>query len=306
MKILLITNSPIANPGIVVPNDKKDFFDLYKEEIESRSVTDIVFGFPSWDAAASYFNQKEVKVHPARPAIGGEDGLLSKIQYKSLIVPKRTIVKANLDYDSELFCGAFKSGDYFQSMVSLLPTDDSEFVICNIGEVNRNCDKKVSGVGLHLVHESGVSPASNYSNFVWEYLRQGVVEVFGNLNAKRVSLKDKTNIEAAANISLSKSARAAIIEAGLLFDKKCSYEISCELNGTLDTKKASQSLHKLRMFSVLNSLAQQGIENPTHLKSVSQSVQLDVSFGIDVNLLTLLQGAFAGGYTREFDLKIEF
>lgn len=309
MQLLLATNSPIPHPGyIVTESTKRDFFEIFGEELKDRGVFDLIYSPWVTKVIYNYFSQDEVKrtIYPLKSAISSKPELAGKIYPKSNIITKKTLIDAAVKFDDALFYGVFKSKAHYDYILSALPTSDSELVICDVGTINTHSTRKAQGPGFYILRGGEAVPANNYSNSVWSLIHHGIVEVFGNLNAKKIHLKDKTDTSVSSTVSLSEELSALPLELGINLKAKCSYEICCEMNGTLDTYKASQALHKLEMFSALQLLAQQMIDNPTHLKKVAQNVQLDISFGVGIKLLTMLQGSFEGGYTREFDLEIQF
>ena len=305
MKLLLSTNSPVANPGYIASKKtKKDYLTLLKEEPWYFKI----FHFDLVNARRKYKlkNNYDLTINPMKNCIGGNNDLFTKIYPKSHTITKKTIGESGIDYDDDLFCGIFKNKKHFEFLLDSFETSDSEIVICNIDEVNNYLTDKSENLGIYFVKDEMIYTASNYSDDMWSYIKEGIIDVFGNLDAKKIYLKDKTNINTNINISFSKELIDIAPEIGLNLNRKCEYEIECEQNGTLNVSKAKMSINKLNMFKDLKVLALQMVDNPKHLKSIKQNVQLDISFGVNMKMLTLLQGSFEGGYSRKFDLYIEF
>lgn len=314
MKLILITNSPVANPGYIVSKTtKKDYLSILKEDFNRVPLYKYILDFnflynPFFKAGVKYYthNNYELVIYPLKKSIGGINDIIAKIYPSSNVITKNTIQESEINYNDPLFCGIFKNKVLFDSLLDSFQTSDSEIIICNLDEVNKYVTEKLHGLGVYLVHDDTLLPSANFSDNMWSYVREGIIGVFGNLNAIKMHLVDKTIIDSNANIGISKKLMAIAPEIGLNFNRKCTYEIQCELNGTLDISKAKQSMHKLNMFSDLKLLASQMIDNPKHLKSIKQNIQLDISFGVNMNMLTLLQGSFEGGYSRQFELLLEF
>ncbi|WP_165500966.1 hypothetical protein, partial [Lelliottia amnigena] len=208
--------------------------------------------------------------------------------------------------DDPIFKGLFKTDNHFQEVIKSLPSTDSEIFICDIDSVNSNYYEEISSVGIYVVNAGKIIPSVNYSDQMWSYIREGIINVFGNLNAKKIHMMDETTAQANANISLTNELKKLSAEIGLSFDRKSTYSLYSELNGTLDTLKAEQSLSSLDLVPSLRALAKQMIDNPNQLRKVNHNLSLDISFGIDVGLLTRLQGSFEGGYNRLFKLEMDF
>jgi len=319
MKVLLITDAPVQNPGfIATETTKKEYLELLKNSFEAKPSSSILRAFtplsmrlftnPLVTSGLQYFtqNKTQIVVIPSSNVISKDDNLISKITPKSHTLNKRTILDGGITFDDHHFCGIFKSKEQFKHILDNLPTDDSEFVICDAPEISKYAAHPIGFTGVAFVVDKQVIPASDFSDKMWSTVRLGVLGVFGNLNAKSIRLTDKTTSDVNAELRIRKEIINFGATAGLNFHRKCSYEISCDLNGTLDVETAKIELNKLDHVDDLKLLATQMIANPRHLNKIQQCISLDASFGIDVNLLSCLQGSFEGGYSRVFDLEIQF
>lgn len=308
MKLLLITNSKEPNLGyLVTKNTKKDFLEIYKENLKKENIFQFMFSNSMLRSGYTYLFQDDFELQTIKiDKPNGQDDIWSKIMLNSLIINKKTIISGRVKYDNPIFKGLFKTDNHFQEVIRSLPSTDSEIFICDIDSVNVNYYEDISSVGIYVVNAGKIISSVNYSDQMWSYIREGIINVFGNLNAKKIHMMDETTAQASANINLTSELKKLSAEIGLNFDRKSTYSLYSELNGTLDTLKAEQSLTSLDLVPSLRALAKQMIDNPNQLRKVNHNLSLDISFGIDVGLLTRLQGSFEGGYNRLFKLEMDF
>ncbi|WP_347115692.1 hypothetical protein AAHB66_07240 [Leclercia sp. S52] len=268
MKLLLITNSKEAEPGyLVTKNTKKDFLEIYKENLKKENLFQLMFSYSFLKSGYTYFYQDECELQTIKiDKPSGQNDIWSKIMLSSLIINKKAIISGGVKYDNSIFKGLFKTENHFQEVIKSLPSTDSEIFICDIGTVNACYIEEISSVGIYVVNAGQVIPSVNYSDQMWSYIREGIINVFGNLNAKKINLIDETVSHGNANISLTSELKKLSAEIGLSFDRKSTYALYSELNGTLDTLKAEQSLSSLDLVPSLRALAKQMIDNPNHLK----------------------------------------
>lgn len=306
MKLLLVSNSKELEPGhLVTKRTKKDFLDIYRSNFTKLSIFHYITTGHLIKSGLDYLFQDENELQRVTlPNSEGLDDFWAGIFPYSLVISKGTIIDGNLKHNNKIFKGIFKTERHFNEIVNSLPSTDSEICICDINTINKYIIDKVSTVGIYLVGSGRVLSAMNYSDQMWSHVREGILNVFGNLNVKKIHLSDMTSANAEINISTELKQLSADI--GLRFDRRSTYELYSELNGTLDTLKAEQSISELDLVPSLRVLAKQMIDNPTHLKTVKHNISVDISFGVDINLLTRLQGSFDGGYNRVFSLEMTF
>jgi hypothetical protein len=53
-------------------------------------------------------------------------------------------------------------------------------------------------------------------------------------------------------------------------------------------------------------LAEHAALNPGTLICIKKEISLDIAFGMNINLISLFQGAFEGGYERVFAVNLSF
>ena len=102
MQLLLATNSPIPHPGyIVTESTKRDFFEIFGEELKDRGVFDLIYSPWVTKVIYNYFSQDEVKrtIYPLKSAISSKPELAGKIYPKSNIITKKTLIDAAVKFD---------------------------------------------------------------------------------------------------------------------------------------------------------------------------------------------------------------
>lgn len=308
MKIILISNSKENDPGLrITKNTKKEFLEIYKDKIRKESALQLMISGTLVSSVFDYLFQKDNELYTIKlntENTSKNNDPWSIITLNAAIISKETIIDSSIKYNDKLFKGIFKSERHFNEIVKSLPSFDSEIYICDPHTIKQINPHELLPVGIYVMGSGKIIPSRNYSDQMWSHVREGILGAFGNLNVKKIHLIDTTSSSAKSNINADLKNLSADI--GLNFERKSSYEIISELNGTLDTLKAEQYLSQLDHTPSLKILAKQMIDNPNHLKSIKHNLILDISFGMDIDLLTRLQGSFEGGYNRTFKLEMEF
>lgn len=316
MNVVLVTNQKGKEFGsFYAVKTKKALFTILKDEIKKFSKKSFFgklkcyhsFNNPFLKAINRYITQDEYisNVASLRKSIGGDDSILSKVLPYSIVISKISIINAEIPYNAEIYNGIFKDETQYNYIVSNLPSDDSAIYITDLSVLYK-FGVELHDAGIYLYHRDLLYKSEAYSETVWDNLKNGVISVFSSLNATSISLIEESVVASELEVSLAKELTAFAPKIGLNLKKRQSFELNCKLNANLDLAEASKNLYLLDDFKGLRTLAEKNIKNPCTLKSINQKIELNISFGMNVKVLSALQGVFEGGYTRKLNCEIIF
>lgn len=232
------------------------------------------------------------------------------LESKSIITSVSEIRSSGLNYEDNIFDGYIKSKDHMEQLLALLPGNDSRVIITNrnnLSEFMVNRSIPPSGVYLSDIYgEKALYGVSDYSEDVWRRVRSAIVDVFSNLGANSVSIKDVTDGGFDAKINVSeKLLKKLSLELGFSVKRKVKFDFDLELDPHFNKEAAEMSLSMLRPVEQLHQVAKHILAGG-RVKSVHQNIDMDISFGVNFNALTLMQGVFEGGNQRKLNVKVIF
>ncbi|MGX5832644.1 hypothetical protein ACWIJ6_00460 [Aeromonas piscicola] len=321
MDILLVSNTPNSSNGYVtVDGENPDFINFINKEFTPPEDTDntvlwniknfaykanIVYAANVLYQAAT--SRKNLQIKKVPKISSGKKHQRVDLLSQSVIVPKKTIVDGEVEYNNEIFKGMFKLKEQFEQIIKNMDSDDSEIIVCDAESVTNSLGLDSIDVGIYTIDNTNrLIKLSNYSQCMWENVKDGIIKIFLNLNANRIYISDKTEVSADTIISISKEVISLAPKLGLNLKRRDVFSFDMKLHGVFDVEKASESLYKITAFPELKALAEHIIANNNSGQSYEGVAFLDVSFGADLNLITIFQGAFSSGYSRELQIKIEF
>jgi hypothetical protein len=306
MDIVIATNRPVLIPGRMVRKGKtsEEMIGEVANKIFSKSTAwKILTSNPTWaaDVVSSVTNHSlTVAVDPQASRCD------SAIDAAVVCIDRHTLQQAKVRYDHDIWCGAFKSEEYFNLIVNSLPSADSDLVICDIASLNKLGGYDIEHPGLYVRQGNNLILASDYSMCKLVRLRVAILEAFSSLGVKKIKMEDVTDLTLNSNVSVSKELLAIAPKIGISLNRKTSFTIDAEFKGIVDLEKAKLSLLGLTGFPEIKLIGEHLIREPGNVSSVEKRVTLDLSFGLNVEMLTLFQGGFSGGYQREFHVVMRF
>lgn len=259
----------------------------------------------NWPILSNSMGQKKLSIIP-KDGENLADDLISKIDRESINIAKSIIRKAKIPHSSEHFSGIFQNSNHFKYLVNSLPSDDSKIYLSDIETINKHSIKKIHQAGIYFYHQGLLYKSGSFSKHVWEDLKVGILDVFSALNAKYIALKDESSTESALDVSISKQLRKFAPQIGLDLQRTESFELECELNGLCDTESAVSKMHLLDNCRPLQILAKNIIDTPNNVRSINQSIKLDISFGVSLSTLACMQGSYKHGHSRNLTCSIKF
>ena len=307
MDILIVGKHFIGKPGRIVKNE------ITLKDIAS-SIADAKILPSSWsEAALSLVN----------PLLGPTANLgraiydsMSKMGLdvmdtgiKGNVIDKKTLRSAGLGYDDPLFQGVFSNKIQYTTLVKNLPSDDSEIVICDPQLAQAIYGGAAPNPGVYLAEKNNIIAASKFSEGRLERLRVGILEAFSNLGASRIYVKDLTDTSFKAETELPKELVKNAANLSISFSKKLDFDFSVDYNKVqlkISTERARRALEFLRCAPELAQTVEHLIANPGAINRIRKTVSLDISFGMKAEVVSIFQGAYAGGYNRKFAVEIDF
>lgn len=212
-----------------------------------------------------------------------------------------------VEYDNEIFRGLFKLKEQFELIIKNMASDDSEIIICHTDSACQSLGIEQLDIGIYTLNKFHEPiKLTSYSQGMWENIKDGIIKTFINLNAGRIFISDKTVVSADTTLGISKEITALAPKLGLNLNKKDMFSFDMKLNGVFNIDKASKSLYKISDIPELKTLAEHIIENENAGRSYESTAFLDVTFGANLNLITIFQGSFSAGYSRQLEIKIDF
>ncbi|MDF2392654.1 hypothetical protein GWQ31_14990 [Aeromonas sp. 2MA4] len=321
MDILLVSNTPNSNNGYVtVDGENTDFINFINKEFTPpediyntvlwniknfASKANIAYAVNILYQAATSKKTLQIKEVPKISSCKKHQrvNLLSQ----SVIVPKKTVVDGEVEYNHEIFKGMFKLNEQFEQIIKNMDSDDSDIIVCDAESVANALGLDNLDVGIYTIDNSNRPiKLSNYSQCMWENVKDGIIKTFLNLNANRIYISDKTETSVEADLAISKEVISLAPKLGLNLKRRDIFSFDMKLRGVFDVERASESLYKITAFPELKALAEHIIKNNNSGQSYEGTACLDVTFGANLNLITIFQGAFSSGYSRELQIKIEF
>ncbi|MCF5861533.1 MULTISPECIES: hypothetical protein [Aeromonas] len=321
MDILLVSNTPSANSGYVtIDGENTDFINFIHKEFTPPDGTynEILWGIKNIAYKTSFIyaatvlyqaatSKKKLQIKEIPKAKGTKNHQRASLLLKSVIVPKKTVMEGEVEYNHEIFKGMFKLKEQFEQIIKNMDSDDSEIIVCDADSVANAFGLDNIDVGIYTIDNSNIPiKLSNYSQCMWENVKDGIIKTFLNLNANRIYISDKTEASVGAELAISKEVISLAPKLGLNLKRKDIFSFDMKLHGVFDVERASASLYKITAFPELKALAEHIIKNNNSGQSYEGTAFLDVTFGANLNLITIFQGAFSSGYSRELQIKIEF
>lgn len=233
----------------------------------------------------------------------------SYIERKANVVNKKTLLDSNIKYDNPIFSGVFSNKTQYTSLLKNLPSDDSDIVICDPKLAYTIYGVTVPRPGVYLAENHFVVAANKFSEGKLEKLRIAILETFSNLGASRISVKDLTNTSLEANTNHSKEFIKNAANLDISLSKKLDFDFTVEYNSsnaTIDPVRAKKAVLGLDCAPELAQAAEHLIAKPGSTSKIKKMIQLDISFGMKSELVSVFQGSYQGGYNRSFAVDIDF
>lgn len=224
----------------------------------------------------------------------------NSIENNSIAISKSVAELSDLDRHYEYFNGVVADTKQLKMLIDSLPSDDSMIYISGLDSISRIYGKKITEVGVYVENGRQISRLTNYSLDNWANLQNGIRSTFMNLGARKITILDNTAIEMSSSATvkgISSTAKGKRIE---------SFAFSATFEPHIDIDKAKASLVYLNQSEGIKSIAEHIIENGNKVLNLSQVISLDVSFGLNADVLKVFQSEFSGGYNRCLDISIEF
>lgn len=205
--------------------------------------------------------------------------------------------------DNRIFDGVFKKTDQIRE---ILPSNRlSELIIINKSTAKKyfeETENLISGLNVADENNKVLIPLPDYSNRKWSMLSTGMCHIFPYLGAKRIMIKDCTDM----NYEIESNLRAKASKFGTNYSMKRKFEIE----ETFSDYRYEPNMVKDKIF-MLNAAPHIKQKAKDLIQSKRNSIlkfteSIDVSFGLSVDMLVCFQGAFKGGFKREFNVELEF
>lgn len=302
--LFLVTSKPTETPGRYVRKGKTSsevIGSVANALISTETLKEMFWGGPS-----------VFRLYEAGQG-GGLSVAVQKVKSGLLAtanaIDKKTALTCNLKHDANLYRGLLVSSKQYELLLKMLPTDDTDIVICGVDEAQALFPASRLRPGIYFQYQDQLIPATDFSTSVFELLRVAIIEIFSKLGAKRISLQDNTDVKAEVKASVSKEVLALAPSLGLNLSRSTRFSLDATLVGTaclvdeVFMQKIKEALH---IAPELQKLAEHAAMNPGTLKAVRKDISLNISFGMNINLLAAFQGSFTGGYERALSIKIMF
>ena len=224
-------------------------------------------------------------------------------------IDKKTAATCHLKYDANVYRGLFASSKQYDLLLKMLPTDDTDIVICGVDEAQALFPASRLRPGIHFQYQDQLVPASDFSTSVFELLRVAIIEIFSKLGAKRITLQDNTDVKTEVKANVSKEVLALAPSLGLNLSRATKFSLDATLAGTacqVDEVLMLKIKEALHLAPELRKLAEHAALNPGTLKKIRKDISLNISFGMNINLLAAFQGSFTGGYERVLSIELLF
>lgn len=309
MDILIATKRPVSNPGRFLRAGKTS------DEMIG-DVANVIFSKKTAWSLITHSSSWMVDVYDTITAGALSLSLIEKdaptvdfLDVDCNVIDKKVIKDAKVKFNNPIWSGAFKSEDHYKLIVESLPSDDSDIVICDMASLKSQGFSEVESTGIYVLDQHSLLPAAEFSIKKLERLRVAIFDTFSNLGVKEIVIEDQTDLSVESSVSISKELIALAPKIGLNLNRKTSFEISTKYNERLsypNVVKAKHAAKGLSSFPELRAIAEYLISEPGSLNSLEKKVVLDLSFGVSADLLTVLQGAFQGGYKRVFHVSLKF
>lgn len=304
--LFLVTDKSSATPGRYIKTGKTN----------SEVIADVANALVSKETLKEYFSL--VPFSTARriyeAGLGGGSSLEAIVNKEcnlNLInaIDKKTILESSISHDDNLFNGIFSSKKQYELLVKNLPSNDSDIFIGGIKDACAIFHNSHITSGIYFLHEGKLIKATDFSRSVFEDLRVAIIDVFSKLGAKQINITDTTESGGSAEISISKEITSLAPQLNLDFKKTTRFSIDAKLSG-VRTEHSDEFIvdirGKLKHAPELLTLAEHAALNPGALIGIKKEISLNIAFGMNVNLISLFQGAFQGGYERVFAVNLSF
>lgn len=302
--LYLVTSKPAKAPGRY----------LRKGKSSSEVIGDVANALISKQTVMELFNTGATAMRLYDAVRGGdlslaveptEDGFLSAAN----AIDKKTISESHITHDSVIFNGMFSSKKQYDILLKFLPADDSDIIICGADDASKMFPSSRVRPGIYFQHQDKLIPSNDFSTTAFEILRVSIIDTFATLGAKEIKITDNTDITAEINASLSKEVLALAPSLNLNMKKSTKFSIYATLDGIqreINNEFIDKVSHDLQHAPELRKLAEHAAKNPGSLKTITKDIELNISFGLNINLLTAFQGAFTGGHERALSIEIYF
>lgn len=212
----------------------------------------------------------------------------------------------NVFYDNIIFEGLFQSKEHFNL---IFPTNKiSELFIVNkeyVGKYFPNTKNINLGLNIELQDANILVPLSHISTVSWEYITVIIREVFDNLGAKEIIIKDNTDVNANLEYDIKR------IES--ILKTKINVALSHKFEFTQKYKEgSSQPINIEHLLPILDKyvphIAQTAREQIRHQRKGETKFEecIDVQFGVSVDVALAFQGTFKGGFKRNLSIEVIF
>lgn len=250
--------------------------------------------------------------------------VLQRSTKSTQILPKKSIKRAKMGWDHPMLRGFVKCKEQFDALLDMLPDDDAALWICQRKPLNQALQQVLQETAhTPSMHTSSVHTpntiakegiylqslpdsllfydVSQYSVSHWQSVCQAVLQVFASLGAARIKIVDISDTHGKVG-NVGDVAK----KLGLNLQRKETFDLEWELEPSTDLEKARSKMPILQAVPDLYGIAEMCLTQGIKSKSIRRKSSLDVSFGIDLDMLTLFQGAFVGGYERTVEIEIDF
>lgn len=311
--LLLVTGKDTTNPGRYERKGKTS-----SEVI--GDIANVVFSKETLKGLAqslSPFNTKlrilGVEVDRLQQAYSGLDTSLlvnpaCDVALKKInVIDRKTIKESSIQYDSTIFSGMFSSSKQYEIALKALPSNDSDILIAGPRSAKEIFQKDLTS-GIYILHNNQPFSASDFSTSVFEQLRVSIIDVFSSLGAREIKVIDKTDHRLSSTLQVDKEIISLAPKLNLNLKRSSKFNIEASLEGIRSIPDQSQQeiRTKLRDAPELLKIAEYSLKNPGSVKTVKKEISLNISFGLNASLVTVFQGAFEGGYERQFSVEITF
>jgi len=311
----LIVDKLPAEPGIYgVSKSGKDLKEIVKFKPSDFLLTNILTAFPYLEyrlikGAYDYFKGsklgKKQDILPKENIIGNPDEL--DIISQNIIILNTEYFKNNYKfYNDKLFNGVFKKK---YQLESILPKNkNAELII-----ITKKDAKAIfinSGIledGLYIAGDENkkLYPLSRYVKDKWDEITTSFLHIYSHLGAINIAISDKTSNKIDIKAEFKKAGLdIANFDFKSVINRK--FDLKDKVNETLyEPDKVRGLLFKLDEVPHIKQKAFELIQRRT-TGSFSCNQEIDVKFGLSVEIAGTFSGIFEGGYRRELEVNVEF
>lgn len=161
-------------------------------------------------------------------------------------------------------------------------------------------------LGLYLPHPKDpdvLVPAREFSQILRDQVLQDWVRAFEALGASKTVICDTTTARASTTVGTRPSGADVAAELKAQYGAEVVRESSYG-PGTFDCVRACEGKRWIDDFAAIQSIVEGRVKG--RQLSYRERVRIDLSFGLDIKALGTWEGMLDGGYTRTYELAVEF